>query len=66
MTLESQSGICLTHPTAVVDNLQACTAGINSYYVDAVSTGVNGVLHQFLDHGGRSLDYFACCYLIGY
>ena len=66
MTLESQSGIGLTHSTPVVDNLQTCTTGINSYNVDAVSTGVHGVFYQFLDHGGRSLDHFACCYLIGY
>ena len=65
MTLKSQAGIGLTHSTAVVDDLEAGASGIDGNDINAMGTGIYGVLHQFLDQRGRTLDDFACSYLVG-
>ena len=65
MTLERQAGIGLTHPTAVVDNLEAGASGIDGNDINAAGTGIYGVLHQFLDQRGGTLDDFACSNLVG-
>ncbi len=54
------------HADAIVsDSNQAASSGIQ-LDGDAPGLGINGILHQLLDHTGRSLDDLACCNLVGY
>ena len=63
--LESQTGIGLAHPLAVVHHLEAGASGIDDHHVDAPRAGVDGILHQLFDDGGGALYDFACGYLVG-
>ena len=64
MTLESQTGICRRHATAVVNDLNAGTPCIDHRHMDGAGTGINGVLHQFLDDGCRTLNDLTSSYLV--
>ena len=65
MPLESHAGICFRHPLAVVDDLYGRTPCILHQHVYHRRTCIDGVLHQFLDHGCRTLHDLACCNLVG-
>jgi hypothetical protein len=49
VTLESQTGIGFRHTTTIVDNLYGGTSRINHQHVDGMGSGVDSILHQFLD-----------------
>ena len=52
-------------PAAVVHHANQRGAAVLQVDLDAARPRVNGVLHQFLDHGGRPLDNFARGDLVG-
>ena len=59
MSLEGEQGIVAIHPAAVVgDADQLAPSGLH-FNPDAVGSGVEGVLQQFLDHRGRPVDDLA-------
>jgi hypothetical protein len=66
MTLESQTRISLGHATAVIDDLNGCSSGIDDDNVDGLSTRIDSVLNEFLYHGGRALDDLTSGNLVGY
>lgn len=65
MTLKGQPGVSLAHAAAVVYYLHQGAAGIAYHDADLRGSGVNGVLRQLLDHGGRTLYHLAGSYLVG-
>jgi hypothetical protein len=59
MTLHGQLRVLGAHALAVIlhdDLVDSTTGDVNT---DSARAGVDGVLHQFLDHRGRSLDDLA-------
>ena len=66
MTFKGQPGIGIAHPHPVVDNLDQGAAGILQDNLDMGCSGIDRVLHQFLDDTGGTLDDFAGSNLIGY
>ena len=66
MTFERQTRIGLTHPTAVIDNLDGCATGIDNDYIYMLSSGIHSILYQLLYHGSRPLNDLASCYLVGH
>ena len=65
MTFEREAGIGLRHTFAVVDHLDGCASGIDDEHVDSGGTGIDGILHKFLDHTCWALYHFAGCNLVG-
>jgi hypothetical protein len=59
MALKSQTSIGLRHATTVVDDLNSGTSGIDYQYPYVVCSGINGILNEFFDDGGRTLNHFA-------
>ena len=66
MPLEGQTGICLRHATAIVNDLDRRTPGIDHHHPNVVGTGINGVLNQLLDNRCWPLDDLASRNLVGY
>lgn len=65
MTFERHARIGFGHTLAVVNDLDERATGIPDEDLNLGSTSVNGVLDQFLDNGGRSVNHLASGYLIG-
>src|SRR5574344_1294133 len=67
MALKAQDGIRRTHAATIVNNLYQSSSCIRDHNAHMCSAGVYGILHKFLDHGGRSLDHlprgYHVCYL---
>ena len=66
MTLEAEHRLVRRHSAAVVDDLDQGTSGILNLHGHLVGTSVNGILHEFLDHGCRSLHDLSRGYHVGY
>ena len=66
VTLEGKARIGFRHALSVVNHLDGCLSCIHHKHVDALCSGINGILHQFLDNRRRTLYHFACGYLVGY
>ena len=66
MPLERQAGVGLGHSLAVIYDLYGGLARIGHQHVHLLGIGIDGVLHQFLDHGGRTLYDLACGNLVGH
>ena len=66
VSFEGQPGIGLAHALAVINHLYGSLARIGHQHVYLLCIGVDGVLHQFLDHGGRALNDLAGSYLVGH
>ena len=66
VALKGQTGIGIAHPHPIVDDLYQGAARILEDNLDMGSLSVNGILYQFLDDAGRSLDDFTGGNLIGY
>ena len=66
MTFESQTGIRLTHALPVIDDLDRSPSGILNKHIDMPGTGIDGILHQLLDDGSRTLDDLPSSNLVGY
>ena len=66
VALECQAGVGVGHACTVVNHLYECFAGVAQYYLDAFRFGIDSVFNQFLDYGGRTLDYFSGGYLVGH
>ncbi len=59
MTFEGEQSIVADHAMAVVGDADEFAAAGFDLDTDASGAGVNGVLKQFLDDGGRTLDDLA-------
>ena len=66
MTFKRQTRVGLTHPTAVINNLDGCATGIDDDYIYMLSSGIHSILYQLLNHGSRPLNDLASCYLVGH
>ena len=66
MTLKRQAGIRFAHSLAVVYHLHTSFPGIGHHHLHTSGSGINGVLHQFLDEGSGALNDFAGSNLIGH
>ena len=65
MALEGQSGIGFRHAVAIVDDLDGGASGIDHDDMDIPCTGVDSILHQFLDDRSRPLDDLTRSNLVG-
>ena len=66
MSLETQDSLIGRHPASVVNYLYESPSTVGNDYGNIVGPCVHRILHQFLDHGSRSLHDFPCRYDIGY
>ncbi len=66
MAFEGQTGISLTHSLSVVNDLNAGATSVNAKDVDALGASINGILHQFLYDGGRTLNDLTSGNLVGH
>ena len=64
MTLDRKPRVIGLHPLAVVVHAHLFLAAKLDVYGHPPRAGVNGVLDEFLDHGGGPLDDFACGNLV--
>ena len=63
--LEAQTGVSLRHAAAVVNDHNHRLAGILHHQVYLGGSGIQGVLHQFLDGRCRTLNHLASRNLVG-
>ena len=66
VTFESQTGIGVGHTHAVVNYLDERTPSIFENDLHTRSLGIDGILHQFLDYRGGTLNHLAGGNLVGY
>ena len=66
MAFKGQTGIRFGHATAVIDNLNGRTSGVDHQYIDGMGTGIDGVLDQLFDDRGRALYHLAGSYLVSH
>src|ERR1700682_6015341 len=59
MAIHRQREIGMRHARAVVGDADPSPPAAVGENVDPAGAGVDGVLHQFLDHARRTLDHFA-------
>ncbi len=59
MTIDREREIVMGHAAAVVGDADPPPAAAIGEDVDPAGAGVDGVLHEFLDHARRTLDHFA-------
>src|ERR1700704_6443424 len=59
MAIHRESEVARRHAAAIVGDPDPPPAAAIGEDVDPAGAGVDGVLHQFLDHARRTLDYFA-------
>ena len=59
VTIHRQRQIAIGHAAAVVGDADPPPAAAIGENVDPACTGVDGILHQLLDHARRTLDHFA-------
>jgi hypothetical protein len=55
MAQDAHLGVFFAHPRAVVPDDHTLTAPVGYLYLYACSTSVQGVLREFLDHGGGAV-----------
>ncbi len=69
MALKGHAGIHRRHAASVVDYLDEGASGVLYVYLDYCRSGVDGIFHQFLYHGGGPLDYLSgrnlVCHRVG-
>ena len=65
VTLERKASICFRHSFSIVYDLNRGSSGINHNDVDSIGVGIHGILDQFLDDTGRTLNHLTSCYLVG-
>ena len=59
MTIDREREIAIGHAAAVVGDADPPPAAAIGEDVDPAGAGVDGVLHEFLDHARGTLDHFA-------
>ena len=59
VAIHRQRQIGMGHAAAIVGDADPPPAAAIGENVDPAGAGVDGVLHQFLDHAGGTLDHFA-------
>ena len=60
MALDRQRQIIGIHAKAVIDDADQRAPAMLQRNVDALRPGIQRILDQLLDGGGRALDHFAC------
>jgi hypothetical protein len=63
---DAQLGVLFTHARSVVADQHALAAAVGYLYLNARGTGVKGVLCEFLDHRGGTVDDLSGGDLLGY
>ena len=56
MAGEGQRQIVAIYAAAIIRDLNKVTATVGDVHVDARAAGIDGILQEFLDYAGRSLD----------
>ena len=59
MTDDALMGIFRTHAATVVGDPHIGLAAVGDFHFNGMSTGINGILYQFLDARRRPFDDFA-------
>ena len=59
MAVDGERKVAMGHAAAVVGDADPPPPAAVGEDVDPAGAGIDGVLHQFLDHAGRPLDHFA-------
>jgi hypothetical protein len=59
MALEGEQGVVAVHPLAVVPDADLTLAAPGDADVDRARAGIQGILDQLLDDGGRPVDDLA-------
>ena len=57
MALKAQDGIVRAHSTAIVNDLNKRSSGIQNDYLNVRSPCIHRILHQLLHHGSRPLHH---------
>ena len=65
VTLEAEKRVGTIHPRSVVGHPDQARPAALELDRDAAGPGIDGVLHQFLDHGGWALDNLSGGHLAG-
>ena len=65
MTLEAEKRVGTIHPRSVVGHPDQARPAALELDRDTAGAGIDGVLHQFLDHGGGALDNLSGGHLAG-
>ncbi len=65
VALQAEEGVVLLHAVAVVGDPHQALAALFDLDKDFRCRGVQGVFHQFLDHGCRAFDNFSGGDLVG-
>ena len=60
VALDGERQILRPHADPVVDDADQAPPATLDRHLDAAGAGIDGVLHQLLDRGGRPLDHLAC------
>ena len=66
MALKGHTCVDRRHAATVVHDLYQRSTGILEIDADISGSGIDGILHEFLDHRGRALYHLACGDLIGH
>jgi hypothetical protein len=64
MPLKSEKGIIFTHPMTIVNDLNQVSTTVDDLDYDLCSSGIDSIFYALLDHRGRSLYDFTCCYAV--
>ena len=64
MALESKTRIRLRHTFAIINHLDRSTSCIHYRDINMMCPRIYGILNQFLDDTGRTLNDLSCSYLI--
>jgi hypothetical protein len=62
---DGEASVLGGHAGAVVPDQDAGGSAVPELYLDPGCPGVQGILDQLLDHGGRAVDHFARGDLLG-
>ena len=66
MALQTQKRVGTVHAVAIVGDTDHAGATAKKLHGDAACPGVDGILDEFLDHGGRALHDLAGSHLAGH
>jgi hypothetical protein len=64
MALKGKAGIRLRHSFSIIYHLDRSTTSVYYQDLDSMSSGIHRILHQFLNHRGRTLYDLTCRNLI--
>ena len=66
MPFKTENRLIGRHSATIIDDLYQGSACVLNDYSDLISSGIDGILHQLLDHGCRSLHDLSRGYHVSY